>query len=178
MTTEPAADPLTCRRGARSANGEGSPRPQDLLARSAAIACRAHAVAGASAAGRRAAELGDLERAERQRHVERDRAFRRELDRGRHDRRRPARRPRSRPTPQPRRSSRPTTSTGSSATIKEVEHPHFGPVPNLRWLEADPSVLGVQFFVMDRVDGVVPTDLPPYAVAGWVAEGTPSNASG
>jgi aminoglycoside phosphotransferase (APT) family kinase protein len=27
--------------------------------------------------------------------------------------------------------------------------------------------------VMDRVDGVVPTDLPPYALTGWVAEGTP-----
>jgi aminoglycoside phosphotransferase (APT) family kinase protein len=58
-------------------------------------------------------------------------------------------------------------------TIKEVETHTSVPVPNLRWLEADPSVLGVQFFVMDRVDGVVPTDLPPYAVAGWVAEGTP-----
>jgi aminoglycoside phosphotransferase (APT) family kinase protein len=58
-------------------------------------------------------------------------------------------------------------------TIKEVEKHTSVPVPKLRWLEADPSVLGVQFFVMDRVDGVVPTDLPPYAVAGWVAEGTP-----
>jgi aminoglycoside phosphotransferase (APT) family kinase protein len=47
------------------------------------------------------------------------------------------------------------------------------PVPNLRWLETDKSVLGEQFFVMDRVDGIVPTDLPPYALAGWVAEGTP-----
>jgi aminoglycoside phosphotransferase (APT) family kinase protein len=26
---------------------------------------------------------------------------------------------------------------------------------------------------MERVDGVVPTDLPPYAISGWVAEGTP-----
>jgi aminoglycoside phosphotransferase (APT) family kinase protein len=58
-------------------------------------------------------------------------------------------------------------------TIKEVEALTSVPVPNLRWLEADPSVLGVQFFVMDRVEGVVPTDLPPYAIAGWVAEGTP-----
>ena len=58
-------------------------------------------------------------------------------------------------------------------TIKEVETLTSVPVPNLRWLEADPAVLGVQFFIMDRVDGVVPTDLPPYALAGWVAEGTP-----
>ena len=57
--------------------------------------------------------------------------------------------------------------------IQEVRELTAVPVPNLRWLETDRSVLGEQFFVMDRVDGVVPTDLPPYALAGWVAEGTP-----
>lgn len=57
--------------------------------------------------------------------------------------------------------------------IQEVAALTDVPVPNLRWLETDRSALGEQFFVMDRVDGVVPTDLPPYAIAGWVAEGTP-----
>jgi len=57
--------------------------------------------------------------------------------------------------------------------IQEVAALTDVPVPNLRWLETDRSALGEQFFVMDRVEGVVPTDLPPYAIAGWVAEGTP-----
>jgi aminoglycoside phosphotransferase (APT) family kinase protein len=56
--------------------------------------------------------------------------------------------------------------------IQEVRELTSVPVPTLRWLETDRSVLGEQFFVMDRIDGVVPTDLPPYALTGWVAEGT------
>lgn len=42
------------------------------------------------------------------------------------------------------------------------------PVPRARWLETDESVLGVPFYVMDRVEGVVPTDNPPMHVGGWV----------
>jgi aminoglycoside phosphotransferase (APT) family kinase protein len=48
------------------------------------------------------------------------------------------------------------------------------PVPRMRWLEEDPAVLGVPFFVMDRVDGRVPTDNPPYHTAGWVPELAPA----
>jgi aminoglycoside phosphotransferase (APT) family kinase protein len=58
-------------------------------------------------------------------------------------------------------------------TIELVRELTAVPVPNLRWLETDRSLLGEQFFVMDRVEGVVPTDLPPYALAGWVAEASP-----
>jgi aminoglycoside phosphotransferase (APT) family kinase protein len=58
-------------------------------------------------------------------------------------------------------------------TIQEVAALTDVPVPNLRWLETDTSFLGEQFFVMDRVDGIVPTDIPPYAVSGWVADATP-----
>lgn len=36
------------------------------------------------------------------------------------------------------------------------------PVPAVRWLEEDPAALGAPFFVMDRVDGVVPPDVLPY----------------
>jgi aminoglycoside phosphotransferase (APT) family kinase protein len=57
--------------------------------------------------------------------------------------------------------------------IQEVREATAVPVPNLRWLETDRGVLGEQFFVMDRIDGIVPTDLPPYGLTGWVAEGTP-----
>jgi aminoglycoside phosphotransferase (APT) family kinase protein len=35
------------------------------------------------------------------------------------------------------------------------------PVPRLRWLELDPSVLGMPFYVMDRVDGHVPVQWRP-----------------
>ena len=36
------------------------------------------------------------------------------------------------------------------------------PVPTTLWLELDPSHLGAPFFVMARVDGVVPPDVMPY----------------
>ncbi len=36
------------------------------------------------------------------------------------------------------------------------------PVPPLWWNEEDPTILGTPFFVMSRVDGVVPPDVMPY----------------
>jgi len=36
------------------------------------------------------------------------------------------------------------------------------PVPTMRWLEPDASVIGSPFFLMDRVDGIVPPDVMPY----------------
>ena len=43
------------------------------------------------------------------------------------------------------------------------------PVPVMRGFEADASILGAPFFVMDRIDGCrVPADSPPYTIAGWV----------
>jgi aminoglycoside phosphotransferase (APT) family kinase protein len=47
------------------------------------------------------------------------------------------------------------------------------PVPRLRWIEHDPSVLGSPFFVMDRVDGRVPVDNPPYVFLGWFFDAPP-----
>lgn len=44
------------------------------------------------------------------------------------------------------------------------------PVPRMLWFEDDPAVLGQPFYVMERVDGVVPSDNPPFAVMGWLAE--------
>jgi aminoglycoside phosphotransferase (APT) family kinase protein len=42
-------------------------------------------------------------------------------------------------------------------------------VPVVRGFEADASVLGAPFFVMERIDGCrVPADSPPYTVAGWI----------
>ena len=46
------------------------------------------------------------------------------------------------------------------------------PVPELRGLETDRSVLGVQFYIMKRVDGHIPTDMPPYNMDGWMVHDT------
>ncbi|MFD0537666.1 phosphotransferase family protein [Actinomadura luteofluorescens] len=47
------------------------------------------------------------------------------------------------------------------------------PVPPIRWYEPSRDVLGAAFFVMGRVDGRVPTDMPPYHMDGWVTEVPP-----
>ncbi|GAA1849567.1 phosphotransferase family protein [Actinomadura bangladeshensis] len=48
------------------------------------------------------------------------------------------------------------------------------PVPPIRWYEPSADVLGAPFFVMGRVDGRVPTDMPPYHTGGWVTEIEPA----
>ncbi len=47
------------------------------------------------------------------------------------------------------------------------------PVPNVRWVEEDVGVLGRSFYVMDRIPGEVPSEVPPYHVMGVFAEATP-----
>ena len=42
------------------------------------------------------------------------------------------------------------------------------PVPPIRWYEPSAEPLGAPFFVMGRVEGDVPTDMPPYHQDGWV----------
>lgn len=44
------------------------------------------------------------------------------------------------------------------------------PAPLVPWTEEDASVLGVPFYIMERVDGWVPGDFPPYHVAGPLFE--------
>lgn len=46
------------------------------------------------------------------------------------------------------------------------------PVPVLRGLETDPALLGVQFYLMKRTDGRIPTDMPPYNMDGWMIHET------
>ncbi len=43
------------------------------------------------------------------------------------------------------------------------------PVAKVRWFEADASVLGSPFYVMERVRGQVPSDNPSYHSGGWLA---------
>jgi len=49
------------------------------------------------------------------------------------------------------------------------------PVPGLRWLENSLDALGAPFFVMDRVDGLVPPDNLPYPMGGWVLDASPED---
>lgn len=49
------------------------------------------------------------------------------------------------------------------------------PVPHMRWFEDGDDVLGASFYVMDRIEGVVPQDYPPYHVAGFCTEMTPAD---
>ena len=58
------------------------------------------------------------------------------------------------PELRPRRTS--TTRCGSSREQTDV------PVPAVRWMEPTGEVLGTPFFLMDRIDGVVPQDVLPY----------------
>lgn len=51
------------------------------------------------------------------------------------------------------------------------------PVPRPRWAEADPSVLGQPFFVMERVRGIVPTGSPSIHATGWLTERTADQLS-
>lgn len=46
------------------------------------------------------------------------------------------------------------------------------PVPACHWLEEDPAVIGSPFFVMERVDGRVPSDNLPYTFEGWLLDAT------
>lgn len=47
------------------------------------------------------------------------------------------------------------------------------PVAEVLWAETDPEVLGQPFFVMERLDGLVPGDNPPYTVEGFVVDMAP-----
>lgn len=46
------------------------------------------------------------------------------------------------------------------------------PVPQLLGLETDTRLLGVEFYLMARVEGRVPSDMPPYNMDGWLLHET------
>jgi len=48
------------------------------------------------------------------------------------------------------------------------------PVPAVRWMEPSGAVLGTPFFLMDRVDGVIPQDVLPYNFGdNWLHDARP-----
>lgn len=44
------------------------------------------------------------------------------------------------------------------------------PIPKVVALETDPSLLGMPFYLMERIEGRVPQDRPPFHLEGWVTE--------
>lgn len=61
------------------------------------------------------------------------------------------------------------------ATMKRVGEVSDVPVPTMRWAEPEAEVLGTPFFVMDRIDGRVPPDSPPYVAEGFVLDLAPAD---
>jgi aminoglycoside phosphotransferase (APT) family kinase protein len=50
------------------------------------------------------------------------------------------------------------------------------PVPNVGLFEPTGEVLGTPFFLMDRIDGIVPPDVPPYNWGdNWLADASPED---
>ncbi|MDH3047276.1 phosphotransferase family protein [Gordonia alkanivorans] len=50
-------------------------------------------------------------------------------------------------------------------------------VPEVKWIERDPSVLGAPFYLMYRIDGRTPSDVPSWHKRGWVADLDPAQRS-
>ena len=48
------------------------------------------------------------------------------------------------------------------------------PVPGVPWQERSSEALGVPFFVMERIDGAMVPDSPPYVFGGWLADASPA----
>jgi len=56
-------------------------------------------------------------------------------------------------------------------TMRRVAAHSSVPVPETLWYEPDPSALGTPFFVMRRIDGVVPPDNVPYCLGpSWLSD--------
>jgi len=49
------------------------------------------------------------------------------------------------------------------------------PVPRTLWLELDAEAIGSPFFVMERVEGVVPPDIMPYPFGSWLSDAPPAD---
>jgi aminoglycoside phosphotransferase (APT) family kinase protein len=64
---------------------------------------------------------------------------------------------------------------GQFETLRLVRALTDVPVPTPLWCETDTRHLGAQFFVMARVDGVVPPDVLPYPFGGnWLYDADPA----
>ena len=60
-----------------------------------------------------------------------------------------------------------------ATVIKALGEHSAAPVPQVYFYEDDPSVFGSPFLVMQRIDGRIPADDPPFTASGWVLDLTP-----
>ena len=61
----------------------------------------------------------------------------------------------------------PTYDVGRQFNVMRALESSSVPVPATLWLEPDSSILGAPFYVMEYVDGHIPSDDPSFAAAGW-----------
>ena len=52
------------------------------------------------------------------------------------------------------------------------------PTPGVVGYEEDPEVVGAPFFVMERVDGLIPADVPSWATEGFIVDAEPAERRG
>ena len=64
----------------------------------------------------------------------------------------------------------PSYDVGLQARVMQGLENTAVPVPKVRWLEPGKSALGVPFYLMERVEGRIPSDNPPMHDEGWIAE--------
>ncbi len=62
-----------------------------------------------------------------------------------------------------------------ATTMRAVRTMSDVPVPAVHWTESDESVLGAPFFVMERIEGVVPPDILPYNMMSWLLDASPAD---
>lgn len=68
----------------------------------------------------------------------------------------------------------PTYDLHKEATVIRALADHTPvPAPKIFFYEEDASVFGSPFLVMERIDGRIPSDDPPFTAAGWVLDLTP-----
>jgi aminoglycoside phosphotransferase (APT) family kinase protein len=60
-----------------------------------------------------------------------------------------------------------------AAVIAALAEKSDVPVPGVYFFSEDPAVFGSPFLVMQRIDGRIPTDDPPFTATGWVLDLTP-----
>lgn len=64
----------------------------------------------------------------------------------------------------------PTYDIALQSRVLQLLEPTDVPVPRVRWFEPDADVVGVPFYVMDRISGQIPSDNPPMYEEGWIAD--------
>src|SRR5438309_532545 len=66
--------------------------------------------------------------------------------------------------------------SGQFEAMRLVATLSTAPVPEVLWCEPEASLLGAPFFVMRRVDGLIPPDVLPYNFGGnWLYDAAPAD---